>query len=158
MSTLFKNANSPIWRARYHDRDGKRVSRTTGTKSKREARRIAEGFEAEETGHKNGAGRLSAAGSTRMELASSTATSFPDGPITTTDTTSGRGSRCSKNPSNLEPIPSNHEPQTFTIYSWRLPTRSPAGTYRGDRLAAPLRPFFGDVWRLTPRQRPPRSR
>ncbi|NRB28604.1 MAG: site-specific integrase [Roseibacillus sp.] len=37
------------------------MSRTTGTKSKREARRIAEGFEAEENGHKDGAGRLSAA-------------------------------------------------------------------------------------------------
>ncbi len=61
MSTLFKNANSPIWRARFFDHDGKRVSRTTGTKSKREARRIAEGFEAEENGHKNGAGRLSTA-------------------------------------------------------------------------------------------------
>ena len=61
MSTLFRNANSPVWRARYHDRNGKRVSRTTGTRSKREARRIAEGFEAEENGHKNGAGRLSAA-------------------------------------------------------------------------------------------------
>ena len=61
MSTLFRNANSPVWRARYHDRNGKRVSRTTGTRSKREARRIAEGFEAEENGHKNGTGRLSAA-------------------------------------------------------------------------------------------------
>ena len=61
MSTLFKNANSPFWRARFFDRDGKRVSRTTGTKSKREARRIAEGFEAAELSSRNGAGRLATA-------------------------------------------------------------------------------------------------
>ena len=60
MSTLFKNANSPFWRARFFDHDGKRVSRTTGTKSKREPRRVAAGFEAAENASRNGAGRLSA--------------------------------------------------------------------------------------------------
>ena len=48
MATLFKNDNSPIWRARYFDADGKRVSKSTGTTAKREASRIAEGFESDE--------------------------------------------------------------------------------------------------------------
>ena len=32
MATLFKNKNSPIWRARYTNAEGRRVSKTTGTK------------------------------------------------------------------------------------------------------------------------------
>lgn len=58
MATLFKNENSPSWKARYFDADGKRVSKSTGTTSKREAGRIAEGFEAEERDARNKAGQL----------------------------------------------------------------------------------------------------
>ncbi len=47
MATLFRNSNSPIWRARYFNADGKRISKSTGTKFKREAKRIAEGYENE---------------------------------------------------------------------------------------------------------------
>lgn len=48
MATLFRNSNSPIWRARYFDANGNRVSKTTGTTQKREAKRIAESYEADE--------------------------------------------------------------------------------------------------------------
>ena len=48
MATVFRNHNSPIYRARFTNAEGKRVSRTTGTTSKREARKIAESYEAKE--------------------------------------------------------------------------------------------------------------
>ena len=48
MATLFKNSNSPVWRARYTNAKGKRISKSTGTTSKTEAKRIAAGYEADE--------------------------------------------------------------------------------------------------------------
>lgn len=47
MATLYKQPKSPFYFARYFDADGNRVSKSTGTKAKREAQRIADGFEAE---------------------------------------------------------------------------------------------------------------
>ena len=41
-----KNSNFPIRRARNFDANGKRVSRTTGTPSKNDAKGVAEEFEA----------------------------------------------------------------------------------------------------------------
>jgi integrase len=58
MATLFKNDNSPIWRARYTDANGKRISKTTSTTSKSEAKIIANGFEADEKNHRKQAARL----------------------------------------------------------------------------------------------------
>jgi integrase len=45
MATLFKNDNSPYWKARFFDAEGNRVSQSTGSTSKREAKRIAENLE-----------------------------------------------------------------------------------------------------------------
>lgn len=47
MATLYKQPKSPFYFARYFDADGNRVSKSTGTKAKREAQRIADKFEAE---------------------------------------------------------------------------------------------------------------
>jgi len=47
MATLYKTTQSRFWFARYHDGTGKRVSRSTKTESKREAKVIAAGFESE---------------------------------------------------------------------------------------------------------------
>lgn len=58
MATLFKNSNSPIWRARYFNADGKRISKTTGTTKKRDAARIAAGYESEERDTRNKASQL----------------------------------------------------------------------------------------------------
>ncbi len=48
MATVFKNSNSPYWKARFINAEGKRVSLSTKSKSKREAKKIAERFEANE--------------------------------------------------------------------------------------------------------------
>ncbi|RYG87951.1 MAG: hypothetical protein EON58_20325, partial [Alphaproteobacteria bacterium] len=48
MATLYKKPNSPFYYAQYFNADGKRVSKSTGTTQKREADRIAAGFETEE--------------------------------------------------------------------------------------------------------------
>ena len=61
MATVFKNDNSPYWKARFTNAKGKRVSRSTKTSSKREAKKIAEQFEADERTHKNEALGLSVA-------------------------------------------------------------------------------------------------
>ena len=53
MATVFKNDNSPYWKARYLNAKGTRVSRSTKTKSKREAKKITEQFEAAERTNKN---------------------------------------------------------------------------------------------------------
>jgi integrase len=58
MATLFRNSNSPIWRARYFDANGNRISKTTGTTLKREAKRIAESYEADERIAQKKAGQL----------------------------------------------------------------------------------------------------
>ena len=47
MATLYKQPRSPFYFARFFDGEGNRVSKSTGTSSKREAQRIAERFEAE---------------------------------------------------------------------------------------------------------------
>ena len=61
MATVFKNDNSPFWKARWTNTQGKRVSRSTKTSSKREAKKIAEQFEAEERTNKNESLKLSLA-------------------------------------------------------------------------------------------------
>jgi integrase len=48
MATLYRYAGKPQWYARFHDADGKRVSRATGTTKKREAREIAADLESKE--------------------------------------------------------------------------------------------------------------
>jgi integrase len=48
MATVFKNSNSPYWKARFFNAEGTRVSLSTKSKSKREAKKIAERFEANE--------------------------------------------------------------------------------------------------------------
>jgi integrase len=58
MATLYKKPNSTFYFAQYFDADGKRVSKSTGTKAKREAKRIADQFEAEERDARNKAGQL----------------------------------------------------------------------------------------------------
>jgi integrase len=47
MATLYKQPKSPFYFARYFDADGNRVSKSTGISAKREAQRIADGYEAE---------------------------------------------------------------------------------------------------------------
>ena len=69
MATLFKNDNSPIWRARYTDADGRRVSKSTGTTKKSEAKKIAAGFEVEEHDHRKKAAQLPAAFAVIVESA-----------------------------------------------------------------------------------------
>ena len=69
MATLFKNDNSPIWRARYFDATGKRISKTTGTTLKRDAKRIAEGYEADERDAQRKAGQLPRALAALVETA-----------------------------------------------------------------------------------------
>jgi len=48
VATVFKNNNSPYWKARFTNAAGTRVSRSTKSTSKREAKKIAERFEANE--------------------------------------------------------------------------------------------------------------
>lgn len=69
MATLFKNSNSPIWRARYFDSNGVRISKSTGTTMKREAEKIANGFEAEERDHRRKASQLPKAFAVIVETA-----------------------------------------------------------------------------------------
>lgn len=45
MATIFQRKNSPNYFAQYFDADGKRVSQSTGTSIKRDAKRIAENLE-----------------------------------------------------------------------------------------------------------------
>jgi len=53
MATLYKSSNSPYWRAKYFDRSGTRVSKSTGTTQKREATRIANRMEQDELEARN---------------------------------------------------------------------------------------------------------
>jgi integrase len=69
MATLFKNSNSPIWRARYTDANGRRISKSTGTTLKREAEKIANGFEAEENDQRRKGSQLPKAFSGIVESA-----------------------------------------------------------------------------------------
>jgi integrase len=75
MATLFKNENSPFWKARYFDANGTRISKSTGTTSKREAKRIAEGFEAEERDARSKSGQLPKAFAAILETAAREAVS-----------------------------------------------------------------------------------
>jgi integrase len=58
MATVFKNDNSPFWKARYFDADGKRVSKSTGVTAKKEAKRIAAKYEADERDTRNKSNQL----------------------------------------------------------------------------------------------------
>jgi integrase len=58
MATLFRNSNSPYYRARFYDENGKRISRTTGTTKKRDAQRIADGYQAEVDARKQEQGSM----------------------------------------------------------------------------------------------------
>jgi integrase len=48
MATLYLDKDNPNWFARFKDADGKRISRSTGTTKKREAREIANDLESKE--------------------------------------------------------------------------------------------------------------
>ncbi|MFK7849637.1 MAG: tyrosine-type recombinase/integrase [Akkermansiaceae bacterium] len=58
MATLYKQPKSPYYFARYFDADGKRVSKSTGVSAKREAAKIAAGFEADERRERGKRGEL----------------------------------------------------------------------------------------------------
>ncbi len=60
MATLFRNSNSPIWRARYTNADGRRISQSTGTTERKEAKLIAAGYEHAEKNQRKQAARLPA--------------------------------------------------------------------------------------------------
>ena len=75
MATLYKQPKSPNWFAQYFNAEGRRVSKTTGTSEKREARRIAATYEAAEQEKRNGQKHLPRAFSTVIETASREAAS-----------------------------------------------------------------------------------
>ena len=75
MATLYKKANSPFWFAQYFDADGKRVSKSTGIKAKREARRVAEKYEADERDARNKSNQLPKAFAAILEVAAREAAS-----------------------------------------------------------------------------------
>lgn len=58
MATLYKKPNSSFYYAQYFNADGKRVSKSTGTTLKREAERIAAGFESDERDERKKASQL----------------------------------------------------------------------------------------------------
>ena len=58
MATVYKRVETGTWYAKYYDADGKRVSKNTGSSSKREAQRIAAGFETEERDSRKKANQL----------------------------------------------------------------------------------------------------
>ena len=58
MATLYKKPNSPFYYAQYFNADGKRVSKSTSCTKKREAERIAAGFESRERDDRNKASQL----------------------------------------------------------------------------------------------------
>jgi hypothetical protein len=58
MATVYKRAETGTWYAKYFDADGKRVSKNTGSSSKREAERIAAGFETDERDERKKANQL----------------------------------------------------------------------------------------------------
>lgn len=58
MATVYKRAETGTWYAKYFDADGKRVSKNTGSSSKREAERIAAGFETDERDERKKASQL----------------------------------------------------------------------------------------------------
>ncbi len=58
MATLYKKPNSQFYYAQYFNADGNRVSKSTGTTLKREAERIAAGFESDERDERKKASQL----------------------------------------------------------------------------------------------------
>lgn len=58
MATVYKRAETGTWYAKYFGVDGKRISKNTGSSSKREAERIAAGFESDERDERNKANQL----------------------------------------------------------------------------------------------------
>ena len=69
MATLYKQSKSPNWFAQYFNAEGRRVSKTTGTSEKREARRIAATYEAAEQEKRKGQEHLPRAFSAVIETA-----------------------------------------------------------------------------------------
>lgn len=67
MATVYKRAETGTWYAKYFDADGKRVSKNTGASSKREAERIAAGFEADERDERKRSGQLPKVYATLLE-------------------------------------------------------------------------------------------
>jgi hypothetical protein len=58
MATVYKREETGTWYAKYFDADGRRVSKNTGSSSKREAERIAAGFESGERAERQKANQL----------------------------------------------------------------------------------------------------
>lgn len=75
MATLYKQPKSPNWFAQYFNAEGRRVSKTTGTPEKREARRIAATYEAAEQEKRSGQKHLPRAFSAVIEAAAREAAS-----------------------------------------------------------------------------------
>lgn len=69
MSTLYKKPNSPYWYAQFNDKDGRRISRSTGTESKRDATRIAQALEAKARKLRNGEPGMGTAFATLVDAA-----------------------------------------------------------------------------------------
>jgi integrase len=67
MATVYKRTETGTWYAKYFDADGKRVSKNTGVSSKREAERIASGFEADERNERQKASQLPKAFAVMLE-------------------------------------------------------------------------------------------
>lgn len=69
MATLYKDSDNPNWFARFYNADGKRISRSTRTTSKRKARAIANDLEAAERQKQSQEGSLQSSFSKVIELA-----------------------------------------------------------------------------------------
>lgn len=70
MATLYKDRNNPNWFARFNNAEGKRVSRSTRTTSKRKAREIANDLEAAERQKQHKGSPLQSAFASVIEIAS----------------------------------------------------------------------------------------
>jgi integrase len=69
MATLYRDTGNPNWFARFTDANGKRISRTTGTTSKTEAKKIAAALEVREREKKAGTPHLPKAFAAIVEAA-----------------------------------------------------------------------------------------
>lgn len=75
MATLYRYAGKPQWFARFFDANGKRVSRATGTDSKRRAKEIASDLESKERAKRQGDPHTPKAFAVILETATREATS-----------------------------------------------------------------------------------